>query len=270
TGEPGILNTKLAFVSNQKGSKEIFLSDITGSEMRAITNYGTITMLPRVSPDGRAILFISYKDQNGPQLFYKDLNTGSIRCLSAGVEAANSAAWMPDGKRVVAGLTIKGNQDLFILDLEGNVIKKLTDYPGIETGPSVSPDGSKVAFVSDRDSSPQVYVMDISRGSSRKVSQEGKYNSSPAWSSKNQIAYASLLEGHFDIVVTDPEGQSRIRVTGGGGNHEDPTWAPNGRYLIYTSNREGKYRLYLQSLSSKMSRSLPLGEGEQRMPFWFR
>lgn len=270
TGETGILTTKIAFVNNHKGNKEILIADIDGSDIRTVTNYGTITMSPRISGDGRGLLFISYKDQNGPQLFYKDLKSGTVRCLSIGAESANSAAWMPDGKRVVAGLTVKGNQDLFLLDLDGNVLRRLTDFPGIEVGPTISPDGSKLAFVSDRGGSPQIYVMDLNGGAVRRISLEGKYNSSPNWSVKNQIAYASLLDGSFDIVITDPEGSSRIRVTEGGGNHEDPTWAPNGRYLIYACNKEGKYRLYLQAPSSKISRRLALGEGEQTMPFWFR
>lgn len=270
TGEPGILTTKIAFVNNQKGNKEILISDIDGSDIRTITNYGTITMLPRISGDGRGLLFISYKDNNGPQLFYKDLRSGTVRCLSVGAESANSAAWMPDGKRIVAGLTVKGNQDLFLIDLDGNILRRLTDYPGIEVGPAVSTDGSRLAFVSDRGGSPQIYVMDLNGGPAKRISPEGKYNSSPSWSVKNQIAYASLVDGNFDIVITDPEGSSRIRVTEGGGNHEDPTWAPNGRYLIYSSNKEGKYRLYLQALSSKIAKRLPISEGEQTMPFWFK
>lgn len=269
TGEVGILTSKVAFVSSQKGNKEIFIADIDGMDIQNITSYGTITMLPRVSPDGRGILFISYKDQNGPQLFFKDLASGTVRCLSVGANSANSGAWMPDGKRVIAGLTVKGNQDLFMLDLNGTVIRQLTDFPGIEVGPCVSPDGTKLAFVSDREGTPQVYVMDINGGRPMKVSREGKYNSSPAWSIKNQIAYASLLDGNFDIVVTDPEGIGSTRITSGGANHEDPTWGPNGRYLIYASNKNGKYGLYLQGTFSKISKALSLGEGEQRMPFWF-
>jgi len=270
TGEYGVFKTKIAFVSNHKGNKEIFIGDFTGNNITGITNYGTITLLPKISPDGNGVLFVSYKDQNGPQLYYKDLKAKTIVCLSKGADASSGGAWMPDGKRVVASLTLKGNQDLYLLDLQGNLLRRLTDYPGIEVGPSVSPDGSKVAFVADRDGSPQVYVMDIGAGGARKISVEGRYNSSPSWSSKNQIAYASLLDGNFDIVVTDPEGIRHVKITDGGGNHEDPCWAPNGRYIIYSSNKEGRYKLYFKGMSTQKERRLINMEGDQLMPFWFK
>jgi len=270
TGEFGVFRTKIAFVSNHKGNKEIFMSDFSGDNLTTITNYGTISLLPKISPDGNGVLFVSYKDGNGPQLYYKDLKGGSIVCLSRGADSASGGTWMPDGKRVVASLTIKGNQDLFLLDLQGNLLRKLTDYPGIEVGPTVSPDGSRLAFVSDRDGSPQVYVMDIGGGGARKITFEGRYNSSPSWSSKNQIAYASLLDGKFDIVVTDPEGARHVRITGGGANHEDPSWAPNGRYLVYSSNKGGRYKLYFRGMNTQKEKMLVNIEGDQLMPFWFK
>jgi TolB protein len=113
-------------------------------------------------------------------------------------------------------------------------------------------------------------VLGIEGGSPLKISLEGRYNSSPAWSSKNQIAYSSLSAGTFDIIVTDPEGQRQVRVAGGNGNCEDPSWAPNGRYLVYSSNREGRYKIFLQSPGAQAAKRLFNLEGDQTMPFWFK
>ncbi len=270
TGEESIFRTKVAFVSNQTGKKEIYVSDFDGRNIERVTDYNSITMFPRVSPDGNSLIFVSYMGRNGPQLYLKDLRKGTVRCLSEGTDGSSGGAWTPDGRYVVASLTVNKNQDLYLIDLEGKVIRRLTETSAIEVGPTVSPDGKSIAFVSDRGGSPQIYVMDISGGDAQRISFAGEYNSSPAWSKHNQIAYVSMVEREFDILVTDPQGNRTVKLTSGEGNDEDPTWAPNGRFIMFANNNKGRYKLYIKSLKGGLARKVLENEGDSTSPCWFR
>ena len=154
-----------------------------------------------------------------------------------------------------------------MVDLAGKILKRLTNYRGIDISPSFSPKGDKVAFVSDRSGSPQIYVLDLSSGKTNRLTYNGQYNTSPSWSCLNRIAYVSR-DGKFDIFSIDPNGGQLRRLTENQGNNEDPCWSPEGRYIVFSSRRDGAYGLYIMNANGQNQRKIRLFSGNQTSPSW--
>lgn len=267
TGQEGIFDSKVAFVGKSSGVKEIYICDYDGHSLRQITNDKSIALLPRLSPDGKKIIYVSYKD-GGPMLYLRDLSSGAARKLSSREGLNIGAAWTSDGRRLALTLSTQGNPDIFTMDLNGKILERLTDHWGIDVSPTFSPDGTKVAFVSNRSGSPQIYVRDLERGTEERLTFEGSYNTSPSWSSLNRIAYASMNNGRFDIYSIDPDGSHLRKLTEAQGNNEDPCWSPDGRYVMFSSNRSGSYQLYMMNWNGQNQTMITSGKGDQSAPSW--
>jgi TolB protein len=267
TGQPGIFLTKLAFVGNATGHKEVYVSDYDGHGARRMTKDKSIALLPRWSPEGDKITYNSYKD-GGTMLYLKDVGSGSVKRISARSGLNIGACWAPDGKQVALTLSRKGNPDIFTIDLNGKIIKQLTDHWGIDVSPTFSPDGNKIAFVSNRSGSPQIYLLDLVNGREERLTFEGNYNTSPAWSSLNRIAFVSQDHGNFDIYTIDPAGGRMRRLTQEQGKNEDPCWSPDGRYIMFSSNRAGRYHLYMMNANGLNQRRITFLDGDQTSPSW--
>ena len=267
TGNPGIFTTKIVFVSNVTGHKEIYISDYDGYNIKQITSYKSISLFPDLSPDGKRVIYSSYK-YSGPVLYMKELDTGINRIVSSRPGLNTSAEWSPDGIMIALTLSYNGNPDIYLIDLDGNIIKRVTRYWGIDTAPSFSPDGKKIAFVSNRSGSPQIYIHDLETGKEERLTFEGKYNSSPSWSCLNKIAYSCMIDDHFDICTINPDGTNMRRLTQNQGNNEDPCWSPDGRYIIFTSNRTGRYQLYIMTANGMNQKKITSLKGNQTNPSW--
>ena len=272
TGHEGIFLTRLAFVGNASGHKEIYVCDYDGHNVRQITADKSIALLPRWSSDGKKILYNSYKD-GGPMLYMQDFASGGVKRISARSGLNTGASWAPDGKKVALTLSPKGNPDIFTIDLNGKIIRRLIDHWGIDVSPTFSPDGNRIAFVSNRSGSPQIYVLDLINDIEERLTFEdetfeGKYSTSPTWSSLNRIAFSSLNQGHFDIYTMDANGGLLRRLTGNQGDNEDPCWSPDGRYIVFSSNREGRYHLYFMNANGQNQRRVTFLEGDQTAPSW--
>jgi len=267
TGHRGIFLTKLAFVGNATGHKEIYVSDFDGFNPERITSDGSIALLPRWSPDGKNLIYNSYKD-GGPMLYVKNLQNGNVRRVSGRKGLNIGAAWMPDGRRVALTLSEKGNPDIYLINLEGKRLRRLTRYWGIDVSPALSPDGKKMAFVSNRSGYPQIYIQDLGKETQSRLTFEGKYNTSPTWSSLGRIAYTSKDGGYYNIVTMNPAGGEVRQLTENQGNNEDPCWSPDGHYLVFSSDREGQYHLYIMTANGQNQRRITFMKGDQTAPSW--
>jgi len=267
TGYQGIFLTKLAFVSTTTGHKEIYVSDYDGENARQLTDDKSIALLPRWSPAGDRILFTSYKD-GGPMLYIWEAATRSIKRISARPGLNMGGSWSPDGRRLALTLSLNENPDIFLTDLNGKIIKQVTRTWGINVSPVFSPDGKEMAFVSNRSGSPQIYILNLASGTEERLTFDGNYNTSPSWSSQNRITYTSMQGGTFDIYSIDPkEGRPR-RLTEHPANDEDACFSPDGRYIAFSSNREGAYHLYLMNENGQNQRRISFIKGEQTAPSW--
>ncbi len=244
TGEEGIFQTKIVFVSDRTGNKEICLMDFDGRNVEMVTSNGSINISPTWSPDGKSILYTCFRRRN-PDLYQVFLDTGRTVPLSTvtGINAAS--AWSPDGKRIALMMRGERNTEIYILNAEGKDPVRLTRSWANEASPAWSPDGKQIAFVSDRSGGPQIYITDLETKEVRRLTYGGSYNCSPAWSPKgDKIAFAGREGGRFHIYTIRPDGTDLKRLTGEG-NNEHPSWAPNGRHIAFASMREGNYEIYI-------------------------
>ena len=272
TGHKGMFLSKLAFVGTSSGHKEIYVSDYDGHNAQQITSDRSIALLPGWSPQGDKSTYSSFKD-GGPMLFITDISSGKVRRISARKGLNIGAAWASDGRKLALTLSHKGNPDIYAIDLTGKIIDRFTYYWGIDVSPAFSPDGKKIAFVSDRSGSPQIYVKDLITGKEERLTFGsdmliGNYNTSPAWSSSNRIAFTGMNDKQFDIYTMNSDGSNLRRLTHNQGKNEDPCWSADGRYIVFSSNRDGGYHLYIMNSNGQNQRRITFLEGEETSPSW--
>ncbi|HID97584.1 MAG TPA: Tol-Pal system beta propeller repeat protein TolB [Thermodesulfobacteriaceae bacterium] len=241
TGESGVSLSKLTFVAQKNRIREVYSSDFDGFNVKRETFDMGITLSPRYSPDGRYVVYTSFRTGK-PCLYIKDIKTGEIHRLTAFSGLNIAPAWHPDSKRLAVTLSKDGNPDIYVVDLNGKIQAKLTNGPGINVSPTWSPNGKRLAFVSDRTGSPQIYVMDLQDGSVRRITYRGSYNTDPQWSPRgDRIAYSGRIDGQFQVFTVAPEGGDPVQLTFKGSN-ENPSWSPDGRQIMYSSTRLGRYK----------------------------
>ena len=259
TGELGPFSSKIAFVSNRGGgrAKELFITDLTGTDVVQVTRDSRINLGPSWNPTGTALTYASYK-QGGPHLYRLDLISGQASRLSAMV--GYSSRWSSDGSMIAASVEQQGNSDLYLFSPEGRMVRRLTENSDIDISPAWSPDGRQIAFCSNRSGGPQIYIMDVDSGNVRRLTFRGDYNTSPAWSPKgDRIAYTSRAGG-FRIVTIGVRGGEPQEISSG----EDPSWSPDGRYLVFSS----RGRLRLASKDGRSVKQLTAGGGDDTSPAW--
>jgi TolB protein len=267
TGEKGIFDTKIAFIGKNGSTSEIYAVNFDGSNLTKITDYRSLTLLPRWSPNGRQMTFTSYRDGN-PDLYLFDLDKRSVRKISS-IRGLNLAAsWSADGKKILMTLSKEGNQDIYAMDLQEGKTKRLTSDDSINVSPAWSPNGGKIAFVSDRSGSPQIFIMGADGGNPRRLTYKGNYNTSPAWCPKGKrIAFEGLSGGAFQIFTMDEDGSNLIQLTVQGRN-ESPSWSPDGRYIAFTSKTNGRQKLCVMNANGSNVRVLHDGMPEYSNTAW--
>lgn len=267
TGNQGVFDSKIAFVSNGTGQKEIYVCEFDGHDVRQVTNKRSITSFPAWSSDGRYLAFTSF--EKGPaKIYVRDLKSGleTIFNFSGGQIAP---AWVPHRFELTATLSREGDQEIYLLTGGGKMIKRVTNSPGIDVDATWSPDGRMIAFVSKRAGTPQIYVQEMGSNRIRRLTFEGRYNTQPSWSPKgDKIAYSSMAEGQLNIHVIDIEGNHPIRLTYNQGDNEAPSWSPDGSLIAFKSTREGVARIYIMTAYGTDQRRLLVLSGEQSQPRW--
>ncbi|MDO8426565.1 MAG: Tol-Pal system beta propeller repeat protein TolB [Deltaproteobacteria bacterium] len=267
TGRKGIFTTRLLFVSDKEGNKEVYMSDYDGRNAIKITRNRSINLSPQWSPDGKRIIYVSYK-KGSPNLHMLDLRTGKDSAVSERPGINIGGRFSPDGGKVALTLSGDKSPELHILDLNSGEYRKLTDNFGIDVSPSWSPDGAKLAFVSDTSGNPHIFVLDLLTGNIKRLTFNGKYNSSPAWSPDGRlIAYSRSDNGVFNIWVMQPDGAGSAQLTFEG-NNRSPSWSPDGRFIIYSSAARGNSSLYIMRSDGTGSMRLETGIGNEKSPVW--
>jgi TolB protein len=268
TGEPGIAQTKIAFISRQNNNKELFVMDQNGSNVRQLTSDRSIALSPAWSPDSREIAITSYRDRN-PDLVTVSLNGGGRRLVSQQPGLNSAPAWSPDSSRLALTLTKDGNSEIYTVSRNGADLRRLTNHPAIDTSPTWSPTGRQIAFVSDRAGSPQIFIMDAEGSNVRRLTYQGNYNDRPSWSPRgDRIAYVSMEGNRFDVYVINVDGSGAQRLTMGNGSNESPSWSPDGRFLVFSSTRTGVPQLYRMYDDGSGQEQLTFLEGGAQSPVW--
>lgn len=268
-GQPGIGQSRIAFVNDATGKKEVCLIDYDGTNFRRLTDDRSIALFPKLSPDGQWIVYTTYKDGN-PHLYILGADGQQKRPLCRYDGLNSAAAWLSDGKSLVATLSLGRDPNLHIVDLEGRVLRTLTNAASVDTAPSPSPDGLHLAFTSDRPGFPQIYSMDVSGANLRRISQGNGQCDSPAWSPQGDLVAFSMSAagGNFDIYVIEIGSGNQKRLTWGEGDNENPAWSPDGRFLAFTSSRRGRPELWVMGADGSAPRLLAEIPGRSFTPSW--
>jgi TolB protein len=268
-GTPGIGTSEICFSAGTTGNKEIYVADYDGANARRVTNHNSISIKPKISPDGNKIAYLSYKDRYC-FLYIYDRRTGQSVPLSKEVGLNSAPAWSPDGSMLAMTLSKDGNAEIYLRNPDGSNPRRLTRNKDGDTSPTFSPDGKRIAFVSDRGGTPQIFAMDVDGGNVTRLSYQGGSSFDPVWSPCGRyIAYVAQIRGEgFEIYVMNADGSNSRRLTTSPGISESPSWSPDSRHVIYSSTQTGSPQLWAVNLDSGLSRRIPrlnmLSEG----PSW--
>jgi TolB protein len=250
TGQKGIFRTKIAAVKKTKNGRELYVMDLDGRNMHALTNNGSINLLPAWTRDGQGLLFTSYIRHN-PNLYSIPMTGSGPPKLLSGERGLNTGGTVsPNGKLVALTLSKDGNSEIYVMNADGTNLKRLTNEWAIDSSPSWSPDSSKIAFVSSRWGDPHIFVMNSDGGNVKRVTDRGTYNQTPDWSPRGDIiAFTARDERNvFDIFTVNPETKEIKRLTQDQGNNEEPSFSPDGNHIAFTSTREGRSQVWVMAL----------------------
>jgi TolB protein len=243
TGEKGYFDSRIVFVDEtgpkDRRVKRLALMDQDGAGVRYLTRGDNLVLTPRFNPSTQEITYMSY-EQGRPRVYLLNIETGQREIVGDFPGMTFAPRFSPDGQRVIMSLQQGGNANLFTMDLRSKATTRLTETPAIDTAPSYSPDGSRIVFESDRGGSQQIYVMAAGGGQAQRISfgQGGRY-STPVWSPRGDyIAFTRQANGKFAIGVIKPDGSGE-RVLTEGFHNEGPTFAPNGRVIMFFRDLPG-------------------------------
>lgn len=262
TGEKGYFDTRIVFVdeTGPKNAriKRLAIMDQDGHNVRLLTSGESLVLTPRFSPTSQEITYMSYEGGQ-PRVYLLNIETGQKELVGNFPNMTFAPRFSPDGRQIIMSLEQGGNANIYVMDLQSRRTYRLTDTPAIDTAPSFSPDGRQVVFESDRSGSKQLYVMNADGSNQRRISQgEGRY-STPVWSPRGDlIAFTKQVRGQFLIGVMRPDGSGE-RILTEGYHNEGPTWAPNGRVLMFFRESPGEGggpRLYSIDLTGYNEREI--------------
>ncbi len=265
TGRPGPFLSRIAFISDRTGAKEVWLMRWDGSDAQQLTSHRSIALGPAWSPDGEWLAFTSFL-RGSPQLFILRPTEGYLKPLSALPGVNSSPSFSPDGKTIAFATGGGGNTDIYVVPAAGGTPERLTHTLGISTQPSWSPNGRQLVFTSTLAGSPQLYLMDAEGTNIRRLTFDDKYADEAAWAPDGvRLAYTTLVEGHFQIAILDLRSDARSIVSGPG-NNESPCWSPDGTVLAFVSDRTGSRQIFITDPAGRPRQITT--EGNNLQPAW--
>lgn len=292
-GVASLAGTRIYFVSDRTGHKEIWSMNYDGSDQKQFTSYRTITSFPVLSPDATKIAFTTYpllassrastdplrsavpanKENLGlPQIYVHSLETGRKLVYYNQQASFNAASdFTPDGRHLLT-YSSAGGYSIFMTDLNGGDIRRLTHSGSIDVEAKVNPKtGSEIVFVSGRGGTPQIYRMSIDGTDvSRLTTGEGDA-ANPSWSPDGEhIAFAwtrGFEPGNYNIFVMDVPTRDLVQLTHGAGKNENPVWAPDGVHMVFSSTRGGRTQIYTMLADGSGLQQLT-SQGNNEKPVW--
>ena len=270
TGAPGAFATRLAYVQVTPGREEFRLTvaDADGQNPIVVLRSSQSIMSPSWSPDGSKLAYVSFEAGHA-EVFVQEVATGERRPLTAERKPNSAPAWSPDGQTLAVAQAQKAaNADIYLYPLDGGEPRRLTRHSATDTEPVFSADGEDVYFTSDRGIGPQVYVVAARGGQAQRISFTGTYNARPRVQPQgNQLAVVHQQDGSFRIGLLDLRDES-LRLLTGGPLDESPSFAPNGRALIFGAGTSSGRGLGVYFIDSGVMRLLRAPEGILREPSW--
>jgi TolB protein len=273
-GVPGIAESKIVFVSNRSGSKEIWEMDYDGYGEHAITHLGSIALSPRISPDSSRIAFVEL-GKRGVNIRMYSLDLGRLVSFPTIGGTTISPAWSPDGLHLAFSSSRTGDPEIYVSNADGGELKRVTDSHGPDVSPVWNPKtGAQIAWVSARSTGlPQIYTMESDGTNVQRMTDTG-YAVSPSWSPNGQFLtfawsrkYGPGVPGGQDIYLMDVASKQWSQLTHDAGTNDFPSWSPDGRHIVFQSNRTGTTEIWTMLADGTEQHQLT-HSGQNTQPNW--
>jgi len=267
TGSAGVFSTRIAYVNRDKGNYRLVVADSDGYGEQTLLASTEPIMSPAWSPDGKQLAYVSF-EQRRAMVYVQSLGTRQ-RMLLADFPGSNSApAWSPDGRRLALVLTRDGNSQLYLVNNDGSELRRITFSEAIDTEPFFSPDGKAMLFTSDRGGSAQIYRVAVEGGNAERLTFEGSNNFSPRFSPDGKsFVYSHFDGGKFYIATQDFESK-QMQILTSGGWEKKPSFAPNGKLILFGAESQGRGILATVSSDGKVKQKMVAQYGDIREPTW--
>ena len=276
-GLPGIAQTQIAYVSAKTGNKEIWVMDYDGGNQHQLTHMKSIALTPRWSPDTSRIAFTCYVPGRfgvtSAQICIYSMPSSRLISFPRFRGTNSSPAWSPDGQQIAFMSSQNGDPEIYTINADGSHVHRITYAPGVNTSPAWNPKtGKEMVFVSDRggDGVPVLYQMNSDGTNVSKINlPDMGYVIDPAWSPNGQLIAFSWRRpsGNYDIYVMDIVSHQLVELTRDAGRNERPSWAPDGRHLVFESTRTGTRQIWAMLADGSEARQLTF-DGQSESPNW--
>ncbi len=271
-GGTSLLGTKIYFVSNRTGHKEIWVMDPDGSNQRQISHFNSLSIEPAVSPDGTKIAFTSFAKGN-PAIFILSTDTGRRLPFYNQVASVNETPdFAPDGKQLLYSSSASGWTQIYAANIDGSNLRRISSTRALEVEPKVNPKtGTDMVFVSGRSGPQQIYRMNMDGADVQRLSNGEGEASNPSWNPDGQhIAFSwtrGFATGNFNVFVMDVASRNYVQLTHDAGRNENPTWAPDGRHLAFMSTRTRSEQIWTMLADGSQIKQLTTA-GKNWSPVW--
>jgi TolB protein len=253
----GYFSSRLVFIGERTGHKEIYTADLFFGEVRQVTHDNAIAMTPRWAPDGERVIYTSYFKSGFPDIFTIDFSTFQ-RSTFASFKGTNSGAqFSPDGRSVAMVLSGEGQPEIYTCNAYGRGVVRRTNMDTTKSSPCWSPDGGRLVFAMEP--GPQLYVMGAAGGYPQRVTHDtSRYCAEPDWShgNPNKIAFTMGVGRNFQIGVLDLSTGHSEQVSKASFDGVEPCWLPDGRHLVYSARSASMSRICI--LDTETGKSTPV------------
>ncbi|MGC2658037.1 MAG: hypothetical protein WA324_08660 [Bryobacteraceae bacterium] len=273
-GGKSLVGTKIVFVSDRSGAKEIWVMNYDGTQQRQLTHYNSITTYPSAAPNGRLVAFTSWVG-GYPAIFMYSLDSGRQMAFYNQRASMNAfVTFTPDSKRVVFSSTAGGGAaQLYTANVDGSGLRRLTDTGAIEVEPKINPKtGNDLVDVSGRGGPlPQIYHMNMEGADASRLSAGTGEATNPSWNPDgDKIAFAwtkGFEPGNYNIFIMDVASQQAVQLTSNEGRNENPGWAPDGAHIVYASQRGRRSQIWVMNADGTDKHALT-STGSNEKPVW--
>ena len=273
-GQPGIAQTKIAYVNSRSGNKEIWVMDYDGANAQQVTHLKSVSLTPRWAPDASRIAFtcfVPFRGVTSAQICIYSMALNRLISFPRFRGTNSAPAWSPDGSQLAFTSSLSGDPELYVADADGSHLHRITFAAGVNTSAAWNPKtGKQMVFVSDRGGSPVLYLSNSDGSNVEKLDMPDMgYVIDPAWSPNGQLLAFSWRRpsGNYDIYVMDVVSRQLVELTKDAGRNERPSWAPDGRHLVFESTRTGTRQIWSMLADGSQARQLTF-QGQNESPNW--